>query len=147
MSTPVVLPAPLWRRLLAALYDGLLLLAIWMAADLLAVIGGDLLGAKPGPAFIRAYLLALSCLFFGWFWCHGGQTLGARAWRLQVRRLDGTALHWPDAMLRFALGALAWLPLGLGLVMCLFDHRRRALHDYFSGTEVVLLPKAGPARG
>lgn len=138
----LVIPAPLWRRLLAALYDGLLLVAIWMAADLLAVVGGDLLGLRPGPAFIRAYLLGLSFLFFGWFWCHGGQTLGARAWRLQVRRADGSGLRWTDAALRFALGALAWLPLGLGLLMGLFDHRRRGVHDYLSGTEVVLLPKA-----
>ncbi len=137
MSEPV-LPAPLWRRLVAALYDIFLLLGLWLGATLIVMLMAHLAGLKPGVGFTRALLFLLSFGFFGWFWTHGGQTLGMRAWRLRVRRTDGSALNWPAAMTRFALS----ISLGISVLWCWLDSSRRAWHDRLSGTEVVLLPKA-----
>jgi uncharacterized RDD family membrane protein YckC len=104
-------PAPLWRRLAAACYDALLLLAIWMVALLAALFLRQLLGlARSDHA--NALLLFLAGLgFFGWSWTHGGQTLGMRAWRLQVLRQDGAGLRWPVAAARYALMLTGWLAL------------------------------------
>ncbi|ULQ45729.1 RDD family protein [Flagellatimonas centrodinii] len=132
------LPAPLWRRLLASVYDGLLLLAMWMSALLVEVLITDAIGVQRAPEMTRLVLLSLAFGFFGWFWTHGGQTLGGRAWRLQVQRSDGEPLRLPDAMLRFA-ASVTWLP--LGMIWCLFDREHRALHDRIAGTRVVVLPK------
>lgn len=142
MSAPV-LPAPLWRRLLAAVYDGLLLIGLWLLALILEVIVRDqLLGLERHWLALRVYLFVIGLWFFGWFWIHGGQTLGMRVWRLQVRRDDGAALRWPIALLRYAAAYLSWGLAGLGMLWCLIDARRRAFHDLLAGTEVVVLPKS-----
>lgn len=141
MSTSIsgpVLPASVGRRLAATLYDGLLLLALWMSAALLEVLITDALGVGRSPVLTRALLLSIAAFFFAWCWTHGGQTLGGRAWRLRVERLDGQPVNVPTALLRFAVG-ISWLP--LGVVWALASDDRRAPHDLLSGTRVVLLPK------
>lgn len=138
MSVPAitpVIPASLRRRLAATLYDGLLLLALWMSTALLIILITDLASLPRPPELMRAVLVLVAFGFFGWSWTHGGQTLGGRAWKLRVERIDEQPMNWPTAMLRFAVG-VTWIP--LGMIWCLCTHDRRALHDVFSGTRVVL---------
>lgn len=137
----IAIPAPLWRRLAAAAYDALVLVGILMVVVMAELF---LRGAAnlPGNVHVlRALLLLATVAYFGASWTRGGQTLGMRAWRLQLRRTDGQPLGWPTALARFAFAWLAWLPFGLGVLWCALDARRRAWHDTLSGTEVVLLPK------
>ncbi len=138
---PAVSPAPLWRRLAAALYDGLLVLALWLVLTLIDAWVRNALGLRYDSRALRALLLLAGLGFFGWFWTHGGQTLGMRAWRLKVRHPDGRPLNWPVAAWRYAMAWVAWLPLGLGVLWCLVDPRRRSWNDLASDTELVLLPK------
>ena len=134
--------AGLLRRLGAMLYDGLLLAGVMIVA------------AIPLPFFesaadvsvwvrtlIRIYLVLVCFLFFGWFWTHGGQTLGMRAWRLQLRRIDGQNLTWSTAIVRFLGALLSWLALGLGFVWVAIDPQNRAWHDRLSKSIVVVLPR------
>ncbi|MDT0498438.1 RDD family protein [Algiphilus sp. W345] len=137
----LILPAPLWRRLTSALYDGLLLLSIWMVLMLFLVIGGSYVGAPAPPHVVRAVLVTAGLIFFVRSWTHGGQTLGMRAWRLVVRRSDGTPLSLTRATLRYLLAWVSWLAFGLGVLWCLVDAQRRSWHDVLTGTEVVVLPK------
>ncbi len=137
----LILPAPLWRRLASALYDGLLLLSIWMVLMLFLVIGGSYVGAPAPPHVVRAVLVTAGLIFFVRSWTHGGQTLGMRAWRLVVRRSDGTPLSLTRATLRYLLAWVSWLAFGLGVLWCLVDAQRRSWHDVLTGTEVVVLPK------
>lgn len=141
MSLTPILPAPLWRRLAAALYDAILLAAIWMTAALGDAVVRALLGLAYNAHVLRAVLLLLAVLYFGWSWTHGGQTLGLRAWRLQLRRDDGGPLTWATALARYGFAWIAWLPLGAGVLWSAVDARRRAWHDAWSGTELVLLPR------
>ena len=138
----IVLPAPLWRRLASAGYDALLLAAIWMVVTMADLFLRGAAGLALNVHALRAELLIVATLFFAASWTHGGQTLGMRAWRLQLRRVDGRALDWPTALARYAFAWLAWLPLGLGVLWCAIDARKRAWHDALSGTEVGLLPKS-----
>jgi uncharacterized RDD family membrane protein YckC len=139
--TGTITPAPLWRRLAAALYDGLLLVALWLVVTMADTAVRILAGLPPSVRALQVCLLLAALLFFGWFWTHGGQTLGMRAWRLQVRRDDGGPLRWPTAIARYGFAWLAWLPLGAGIMWSVLDARRRAWHDIWSGTELVVLPK------
>jgi len=137
-------PAPVWRRLAAAVYDALLLAALWLAAAMAESLARAATELPYNVHALRAWLLLVALLFFGWFWTHGGQTLGMRVWRLRVRRTDGRPLDWLAAIARYAFAWLAWLPLGAGVLWCAIDARRRSWHDIWSGTEVVLLPVGAP---
>jgi uncharacterized RDD family membrane protein YckC len=75
-------------------------------------------------------------LFYTWFWTHGGQTLGMRAWRIRVHRDDGAPLRWRDALLRFGAAWLAVLPVGWGYWSSLFDAEKRCWHDRITRTRV-----------
>jgi len=129
-------PPSFFRRLAAAAYDGLLLLAIWFFAT------GVLLPLNHGQAFTAGqwfyplYLLLVSFTFYGWFWTHGGQTLGLRAWRLVVLSEDRQPLSWRQAALRFVCALLSVGCLGLGFLWILIDKDRRAWHDRLSKTAV-----------
>lgn len=133
--------AGLLRRLAATLYDLLLLLAILIIAGFIALPfnGGE--APKPGNLWYQTYLFLICYVFFAWFWTHGGQTLGMRAWRLRVQNDDGSAISWPQSLLRFIGGLLSCLLLGVGLLWICVDRDKLALHDRFSHSRIVLLPK------
>lgn len=110
-------PAPLHRRLFAMLYDALLLLAILFIASAIPLIftGGEAIEGH--NLLLTGYFLLICFGFFGGFWTHGGQTLGMRAWRLQLVRDNAGALDWLAVLLRFVSGLPAWLVLMLGLAV------------------------------
>jgi uncharacterized RDD family membrane protein YckC len=151
----------LWRRLAAIGYDGFLLAGIWMVAAMAVTVIGQVLPAASSSALMRIVLFCAGFGFFGWFWTHGGQTLGMRAWRVRVARADGAPVHASSALLRYMTGLLppiaalyavarfGWIasPIAIaGLLPCFFDRRGRALHDFVAGTELSLVER-GSAQG
>jgi len=158
-------PAGILRRAAAIVYDGLLLFSVTFVAAALALFftGGEAIPAGSFP--FRAFLLIVAFLFFGWFWTHGGQTLGMRAWRLRAERLDGARMGWGDALRRYLCGLGLLVPLFAGLhlqpgqaaraavvvlgllpplVAFLWIHRSAeglAWHDRASRTRVLFVPR------
>jgi uncharacterized RDD family membrane protein YckC len=87
----------------------------------------------------------LPWLYFSVAWWLGGRTVGALLMGLAVTRPDGGRLGAVRAGLRAAVGLLL-APLWLaGLVLIIWDSRRRALHDRVFGT--VVRYRAGGGRG
>ncbi len=133
------------RRLAAMVYDGLLMLAVVLLAIglTLPLSGGEAIGLQPGAArtLLQVWVLGVVFAFFGGFWTHGGQTLGLKAWRMQVVGRDGGPLRWRDAALRFVWAIPSIGLAGLGLLWMVFDRERLAVHDRLSGTRLVLVPK------
>lgn len=135
MSDRINLPAGLFRRLGAAFYDLLLVIALLMlVTGILLIFNGGEAIAQDNP-FYPLFLLMICFLFNGWFWTHGGQTLGMRAWRLQVQNEDGYTLTWQQAAVRFACAIAAWVSI-VGILWSLIDREKRALHDILSRTEL-----------
>ena len=145
------LPAPaLPRRLLAMLYDTLLVLplvmlgvalALALYAALVKMTGGVVDPDALSPLLRQLIILATLIGFFSIFWLKSGQTLGMQAWRIKLVTSKGDPLTLRHTVLR-CLGAMVSAGcLGLGYLWCLVDRRRRYWHDYLSGTELVLLPK------
>lgn len=145
-------PAPLWRRLAAAGYDFLLLLAIWfLLSGVLVMLYAwsglpmeDLDGIRrPPQSFLRMFmlpcLLLATWLFYAYFWMRGGQTLGMRAWRIRVRDELGRPLRVSQTLLRMIAASLSWLTLGLGYLLVLFPPFQ-SFHDRVSQTETVVVP-------
>jgi uncharacterized RDD family membrane protein YckC len=133
-------PAGFGRRLMASLYDWLLVLAIMMVASVPLVASSNE-AISPGNPLYRLTLIAIAAAFFTGFWSYAGQTLGMRVWRLKLTLADGSAVNYRQALLRFACACISALPLGLGFIWVLFSQERLSWHDHWSGTRVWLLPK------
>lgn len=154
-------PANFIRRFAALVYDLLLAVSIAVIAHLLLsviliiIAQSSVLSLehyKEGlVGFLATYrsahlLFLISCvaIFFMWFWTHGGQTLGMKAWRLRIQNEDGSPIHPRQAVVRVCF-AFA----GLGNLAMLVDwQRKRALQDRLSDSVMVTLPKGenGPLR-
>lgn len=115
-------------RLFAMVYDGLLLVALWMITTAILVplaTPEKAAQAKEiavvSPAFqqfvLFPALVLVTWLFYGYFWTRAGQTLGMQTWRLQLLRGDGSLPRWRDALARCAGACL--FPLACGLISLL----------------------------
>jgi uncharacterized RDD family membrane protein YckC len=141
-------PASLGVRLLAGLYDLLPLLGLWFLAGVLALAatGGTLDWHRIAhKLLVQGFVLVLIATYFVLSWSRGGQTLGMRAWRLRVVRLDGTTVSAWRALLRFAVALFSVGVAGLGVLWALFDAQRRTWHDIAAGTMVIR--NAAPGSG
>lgn len=132
----------LGRVIGAMLYDGLALVALFMIAGFIFI---PLLGHPPATRgehlLFRIHLFAIAYVFFCWFWTHGGQTLGMRAWKIKLLDQQGLVVGWPAATRRFFFALLSWLPLGLGFLWMMFSAQGRSWHDLLSKTRLIYLPK------
>ncbi|MEJ2454973.1 MAG: RDD family protein [Candidatus Thiodiazotropha sp.] len=127
----------LLRRLAAIFYDLLLLIALLAVATTLITLPFGM--PKGGTLLAYQWFLfeIIPLLFFTGFWWRGGQTLGMRAWRLKVVRMDGKPLSWGDALKRHLAALLSCLTLGLGFLWVLVDREGLAWHDRLSGTRLI----------
>jgi uncharacterized RDD family membrane protein YckC len=131
-GSATAIPAQLYLRALAALYDLLPLLGIWFGAGLLALLvtGGALDPHRAAHKFIvQALVLMLTATYFILSWARGGQTIGMRAWRLRVVSADGSPLPAARALLRFLIALISLAALGAGFWWTLLDPHHRTWHD------------------
>jgi len=133
------------KRLMALIYDALLVVAILLLAAVLATtfVANVFPGYQqqhPGDLVKQPlYLLYLLSWWYGYFaysWRRGGQTLGMKAWRLKlVNRLPGTLTHWQ--MLARFFAALC----GVGLLLALLHKQKASVQDIVSNTAVEQLTR------
>jgi len=138
------LPASLLKRLGAMLYDALLFGSAVLVIGFLSMLAiTSLLGienVQRGGLFAKlffTYLLAFGYFFFGWFWTHGGQTLGMRAWKLEVITLEGQPINWTQALFRYIYSLISWIPFGAGYLWMLVDKNKLTFHDRISRTAII----------
>ena len=144
-NLPPELPsAGFFKRLFAALYDWLLVIALMMVLSV-PVVAPDNEAVTPGNPLYRAALIGIIALFFVGFWKTRGQTLGMRAWRLLLTDVAGQPVTLRQAALRFAFAWLSLLAGGLGFLWVLIDPDKLSWHDRWSGTRIRQLPKKEPA--
>ena len=134
----------LLRRLGAIFYDTLLIgSCVLIAGGILNTLITQLLGLPeiiPGSGLARLlFILEILMVFglVGWFWTHGGQTLGMRAWKLRVVSAHGQTLTWQQAAVRFIMSLGSFLALGAGFLMALFDPDKLTWHDRYSRTYLI----------
>ncbi len=146
-------PTGIFRRLFAAGYDLLLLLAALMVTTLL-YLGAHILisgepaahqqaeeGAYVGDPLLPLIVLVVTVAFYTWFWTKKGQSLGMQAWRIRLQQPDGRTITGRQALIRLAVAQASWLCAGLGFFWQLWDRQARTWHDIASGTQLVTLPK------
>jgi uncharacterized RDD family membrane protein YckC len=124
---------------------------------LLTLTPAEFAGGNVGVAIKISYLMACCFVFYGWFWTHGGQTLGMRVWNLYLINPQGKFINWPQAAMRYLLAWASWglvagllyvanidrwyLGIGLGFTWMLTNHERLAWHDILSNTRIIQLNK------
>jgi len=128
---------PLPRRLLAMLYDCLVLLALLILAAALALPFGDVDQTALKDFGYTLWLLAVCFAYLGSCWRYGGMTLGMRAWRIRLVSSNDLAVSWPRCLLRFLVGLVALGLIGLGIFWALLDSRNRCWHDLAARTLLV----------
>ncbi|NNL56394.1 MAG: RDD family protein [Pseudomonadales bacterium] len=151
--------AGLRRRLLAMLYDGILLLATLFCtagayftvllvfnsdASTAVALGdartGDVLHelevVEPGWLFYPL-MLAVYIGFYLYFWRLSGQTLGMRAWKIRLVNSAGGQPSLPQLLLRMLVGSLSLACFGLGYFTLLINRNSGTWHDRISRTQVV----------
>lgn len=149
----LIQPASLFRRLMAMLYDAFLLLGISFAYGVIVLLlrllaGEDTMQAPSNEIQVIIVIGLWFCyaLFYVWCWRRSGQTLGMKSWRLQLQSRasqgeNGLRPGWRDCWLRCLLAPLSMAVFGIGYLWCLIDRNGDCLHDIYSNTKVVLLPK------
>ena len=133
--------ASLPRRLMAILYDSLLVLALMFLGTLpfVALRGGE--PVAPGDLTYGLTLLAIAWLFFACFWSFSGRTLGMQSWGLRLEDASGGRPGFIVATMRFFAAVLSWLPLGLGFWWQIRDPDNLAWHDRLTGTRLRFYPR------
>jgi len=157
-------PPGIGRRLLAMVYETLLLLAVEMLAVALYLL---VTRNNHAPVFqhgLKAYLFIVTGAYFIQSWTDSGHTLAMKTWRMRLVADGHARVPLRTALLRYLLAWGWFLPAlaacaALGLkgkgevaaaiavgiaawaLTALFDRDRRFLHDRLSGTRMVALPK------
>lgn len=130
--------ANLFRYLAAVAYDLLLLIGLLFFATAILLPFNDGEAFTSRQFYYPIYLIAVSFSFYGWFWTHGGQTLGLKAWKLKVVSNGNAPIKWSQAFIRFIVSPLSWGFFGLGIVWVFVDKQNRTWHDIASKTAIFL---------
>ena len=144
-------PASFFRRSAAVFYDYLLGIALAVISHcvicifliFLSFLG--FLSALQNPdglvEFLSCHWLAhwfavggIVSGFFVWFWRHGGQTVGMKAWQIKLQNRNGSTINFQQAMLRICFSFM-----GLGNLLILFNPQKLALQDLLSNSQMVSL--------
>lgn len=137
-------PVGFLRRLGAMFYDSMLFgITVLFLGGIIATIVSRSLGLdtiQPGSSLANSLFvlnIVLFFLLFGWFWTHGGQTLGMRAWKIRVVTNDGHQLDWQQAFFRFSAALFSLAAFGVGFIIAIFDPEKLGWHDRFSKTRLI----------
>ncbi len=124
------------------IYDSFLLVAVIFICFLpVPILPEAFRESSIGKLSLQAYILIILFAFFGWFWTHGGQTLGMRAWRIKVVSDHGADLTWKLALKRYFFAIASLTLCGIGLIWSLFHPQNMTLHDLYCGSKMIMLEK------
>ena len=137
---------PVWRHMLALLYDTFLIIPLIMAANALLMaiyvnlfMNFDTTQEIRLPAgAVQVVVILCIALFYWIFWRRGGQTLGMQAWRIKLVSNEGAQVTTPQIALRLVGALLSGLI--LGILWKYLDRDGYYWHDRLSKTHLILLP-------
>jgi uncharacterized RDD family membrane protein YckC len=132
--------AGFWRRVAAALIDGLLVgIVAWIVTGIISSISDGAGAAADILVFIAAY-----GYYAGMESSSYQATIGKIALGVQVTDLSGNRVSFGRALGRNLAEILSALILGIGYIMVAFTAKKQGLHDMIAGTLVVMKGTATP---
>lgn len=117
----------IFRRLGAFSYDLFLLVSVVFILGAIGITFNS--GKALDPLLFSPVSITATLVFFTWFWTHGGQTLGMRAWRIKLTDSNTAAVTLKISLIRITVMTLT---LGLGTLWILFDKNGQSLQDKLS---------------
>jgi uncharacterized RDD family membrane protein YckC len=137
-------PVGFWARLGAYLIDIMVLqgtfIAIWGTPPATPVTPGGFPDFEamvreltPRLSYQMLIIISYNVLMNGWF----GATLGKFAIGARIVNLDGSAIGFGKALLRWLAMIATNITLGIGFLIVAFRADKRALHDLIARTRVV----------
>lgn len=129
--------AKIRHRLLAMVYDGLIIMFITTVAVL--IIQGVLIGGQElAPdhwlnKILKPFWFVPGFFYLSYYWRKNGQTPSMKIWKIQLQNQRGNLVSWPQALIRYITAIM-----GLGLVLALFNKKRLSLQDLLSKTTIVM---------
>jgi uncharacterized RDD family membrane protein YckC len=150
-QAPAPTSANLLRRLMALLYDAFLLFAITLGYGGFLLLVKIVFNGTDNLENVQPSLPVQILSFVGWLaplagyyficWRKQGQTLGMKAWRIKLQQPDGSMASPKQCLVRTVLACLSMAAVGIGYLWRLLPGSQSCLHDIYSGTQVVSLPK------
>jgi len=125
------------RRLLAMLYDAIILLGLLIIASAVALPFGGVNRIALQDFWFTLWLLLVCFAYLAGCWRYGGLTVGMRAWKLRLVSSDGGKISWSRCLLRFLVGLVSLAVFGLGFLWALADKNKRTWHDLAAGTVLI----------
>jgi len=130
------------RRCGALIYDGLILIAVWIVGSSLVVLPTNA-AVEPGNLLFQGYLLVLTWGYFASGWLLGGQTVGMRAWNMRLisvrsQHPKGT-ISVSDSVVRVLVGGISLLLLGFGFLWALLRKDSATWHDLASRSRIIVM--------
>jgi uncharacterized RDD family membrane protein YckC len=132
--------AGFWRRVAAALIDGILVAVVsWIVTAILSAAGDDsgLIGGLITLVGAYAYYAGMESSSYQ-------ATVGKIALGIQVTDLNGNRISFWRALGRNLAEILSALILLIGYIMVAFTAKKQGLHDMIAGTLVVMKGTATP---
>jgi uncharacterized RDD family membrane protein YckC len=131
------------RRLVATLYDGLLV--FFMSFILIVIISFILLfyaSFNPNeevPVVRMTFFtgILLSLFYYVGFWSTSGQTIGKATMGIKVVGPNGKPLSFWRALLRWIGFIVSAVVFSIGFIWIEFNEQRRGWHDILSGSRVI----------
>lgn len=160
---PAIVTPTIKRRLMAMLYDLLLIAAVEFFANFLFIF---VTGNRQTPLFQHigtALFFIVAAAYFTHAWTGSGFTLAMKTWRIKLVKVGHARVPFTSALLRHVL-AWGWLlpalfvahtcklshgqtgiALAIGIIVwaltAFLDRERQFLHDKLAGTRLIQLPK------
>ena len=132
-KTPYVGP---FLRIIASVYDFLLLLGVWFLVGSLAfwLNNKEVLH----PALGSILVLISGWAFYAFFWIKNGQTLGMQVWKFKIVNSDPShdRITLKQTFLRFAVNCGMLALLGMPLFLIYADSKKLAVNDILSKTKL-----------
>lgn len=134
----------LYRIIGSVIYDWLVVLGLLMIFGFFAVaINHSLTGQEAISSeniLFKLYVLAVVSLYFLYFWHRSGQTVGMKAWKIQLQSADQAPIKAKQLITRLIV-AIPSYALGLLGVLWLYTPSKRTWQDMASGTQIAFKPK------
>ena len=131
--------AGLIRRLLALLYDSILIIGIYMSYVILVTyLNGSALESQIEILFLQFSFIIFIFLFYCYFWkFNNGQTLGMQVWKIKLVSSGNEEININKMVLRCALSMIFSLVFLSNFIFIIFNKERKTLGDYFSKTKLL----------